>query len=172
MRRNLSVSASGSSARDEAPATVVCFLGGCTYTELAALRFVSSQGRGKPFEEVKWRPAHIRDRRSQDHRRDDRHHQWKQSAGFYGSWNSGCERAVNRMKLTSRKHTTSGLCCHASNSSICDFRSVSLYVTPSRRSPTDPVRLCSTILETDNPFHALSAICDQLRTMRLGRTHI
>ena len=32
---------------DQPPVTVVCFLGGCTYTELSALRFVSNQGRGE-----------------------------------------------------------------------------------------------------------------------------
>jgi hypothetical protein len=33
--------------QDQPPVTLVCFLGGCTYTEIAALRFISKQQKGE-----------------------------------------------------------------------------------------------------------------------------
>lgn len=34
-------------SQDQVPVTVVCFIGGCTYTEIAALRFTSQRMTGR-----------------------------------------------------------------------------------------------------------------------------
>ncbi|KAF9531871.1 ATP binding protein [Crepidotus variabilis] len=43
------VAFSGQTSRDSATTTVVFFLGGCTYTEIAALRWVGRQNKGRNF---------------------------------------------------------------------------------------------------------------------------
>jgi hypothetical protein len=37
---------SGALTPEQPPVTLVCFLGGCTYTEIAALRFISQKQKG------------------------------------------------------------------------------------------------------------------------------